>query len=82
MDKLTTLKLLANETRLDIIEFLKKGEQCACNIVPYTGKSQPNVSLHLKKMEEAGLLKSRKQGTKVLYKISDSKVLKLLNTLE
>ncbi len=82
MNKLDYLKLLADETRLSIIELLKNGEQCACKIVPYTKKSQPNVSLHLKKLEEAGILESRKEGTNIRYKIKNKKVLNILKTLE
>ncbi|MFH0875403.1 MAG: metalloregulator ArsR/SmtB family transcription factor [archaeon] len=82
MKKHEFLKALSDETRLKILEFLKNGEQCACKIVPYTKKSQPNVSLHLKKLEEAGILKSRKDGTNILYKISDKKAEKILRLLE
>jgi DNA-binding transcriptional ArsR family regulator len=76
------LKALADETRLSIIEYLKDGEKCACNIVPYTKKSQPNVSLHLKKLEEAGILKSRKDGTKILYHIEDPRVIRIFEILK
>ncbi len=83
MDKrLSTLKLLADSTRLKIIDFLRDGERCACEIVAYTKKSQPNVSLHLKKLEENGILEFRKDGTKVMYKIKDKSVLRILNLLE
>ncbi len=82
MDKLKILKLMADETRLKIIEVLSKGDKCACEIVPFTGKSQPNVSLHLKKMEEAGILSSRKDATKVIFKIKNKKVLKILQILK
>lgn len=80
--KLNFLKMLSDKTRLSIIEFLKQGEKCACDIVPYTKKSQPNVSLHLKKLEQAGILKSRKEGTKVLYKIEDKRTLEIMNILK
>ena len=80
--RIDILKALSNKTRLKIIEFLKGGEKCACKIVPYTKKSQPNVSLHLKKLEEKGILESRKVGTNVYYKIKDNRVLKILKLLE
>ncbi|MEM3374455.1 MAG: metalloregulator ArsR/SmtB family transcription factor [Candidatus Woesearchaeota archaeon] len=80
--KLDILKALADETRLKIIEALKDKEMCACELVPLAKKSQPNVSLHLKKLEENGILKSRKEGTKVIYSIKDKRVLKILNALE
>ncbi len=82
MDKgLTLLRALADETRLKIVRFLLKGERCVCEIIPLTGKSQPNVSLHLKKLEDAGILQSRKEGTKVFYALKDKKVVKLLDML-
>ncbi len=80
--KIKMLKALGDETRLKILEYLKKGEQCACTIVPYTGRSQPNVSLHLKKLEKAGILCSRKEGTRILYKIKNRSFLKILELLK
>ena len=80
-DRLTILKMMADETRLRIIEFLLDGEKCACEVVPFTRKSQPNVSLHLKKLEEAGILGSRKDGTRVFYKIKDRRVIKIFYVL-
>ena len=81
MERLEILKALGQKTRLDIVEFLKQGERCVCEIVPHTGKSQPNVSLQLKRLEEAGILSSRKDGTKVMYSIDDQRILKILNLL-
>ncbi|MBU0757785.1 MAG: metalloregulator ArsR/SmtB family transcription factor [Nanoarchaeota archaeon] len=81
-DRLIILKALADETRIKIIEFLMDGERCACEIVPFTQKSQPNVSLHLKKLEKCGILSSRKDGTKILYKIKDNRVKIVLKTLK
>ena len=82
MDVSEYFGILADKTRLRIIDFLQDGEECACEIVPYTGKSQPNVSLHLKKMEEIGILSSRKDATRVLYKIKDKRVNELLKILK
>ncbi|AJF61135.1 TPA: winged helix-turn-helix transcriptional regulator [Candidatus Woesearchaeota archaeon] len=82
MDVSEYFGILADKTRLRIIDFLQDGEKCACEIVPYTGKSQPNVSLHLKKMEEIGILSSRKDATRVLYKIKDKRVNELLKILK
>ncbi len=82
MDRITFLKALSDPVRLSIIEFLRDGERCACEIVPHTGKSQPNVSLHLKRLEEAGILGSRREGTKVLYRIKDPRTLQILMLLD
>ncbi len=82
MREIQFLKAIADETRLKIIEFLKDGEKCACEIVPHTGKSQPNVSLHLKRLEKAGILEARKEGTNILYRIKDKRVYRILKILE
>ncbi len=67
-------KALSNQTRLDIIKFLLKSEKCVCEIIPHAKKAQPTVSLQLKKLEDLGLIKSRKQGKKVFYSIKEDKL--------
>jgi DNA-binding transcriptional ArsR family regulator len=55
--------------RLAIIDFLGRGEQCVCDIVEHVGAQRSNVSRHLSVMVKAGVLESRKDGLKVLYKL-------------
>ena len=76
------LSVLAQPTRLKILYFLRDGEKCACEIVPYTNKSQPNVSLHLKVLKNAGILEERRDGQKIFYKIRDRRVLKIIDILK
>lgn len=45
------------------------GEACVCDLLD-VGVSQPTVSHHLKKLREAGLLVSRRQGTWVHYRVA------------
>lgn len=73
MDEVSRFKILANKTRLDILKFIKDDWKCVCEIIPKTGKSQPNVSLQLKKMEEKRIITSKKEGTRVYYKLTDEK---------
>ena len=82
VNRIDILKALADDTRLKIIDFLSSGEKCACEIVPYTGKSQPNVSLHLKKLEKLGILKSRKEGTRNIFQVKDKRVFKIFDILK
>ena len=77
----TILKALGDPTRLRIVQFLRDGENCACEIVPHTSKSQPNVSLHLKVLKNAGILEERRDGQKIFYKIRDRRVLKVIDIL-
>jgi len=60
---------MGDESRLRIIQLLLGGEQCACALVPSTGKAQPTVSRHLKILENFGVVKSRRDGVNIWYKI-------------
>jgi ArsR family transcriptional regulator len=72
------LKALSDPTRLKIVELLKQGEICACKFVPLTKKAQPTVSQHLKILENAGIVKSRKEGKTILYSVVDKKIFDLI----
>jgi len=77
-EKTEIFKALADPTRLRIVEFLLSGEQCVCRIIPHTGRAQSTVSLQLAKLENLGVLKSRRDGQKIFYHISNDKVKKIL----
>lgn len=63
------LKAMAQPTRLKIIEFLRDGERCVCEIFPAIGEEQSNTSRHLNMMQAAGVLSRRKDGLKIFYAI-------------
>ena len=62
-------KAIAHPLRIAILDFLKDGEQCVCDIAKYVGSERSNVSRHLSVMVGAGLLEYRKEGLKVIYKL-------------
>jgi DNA-binding transcriptional ArsR family regulator len=70
---------LSDSTRLKILEFLRTGEKCVCEIIPYVGLVQPVVSRHLKILKNYGLVKDRKDGTKRLYSISEPKIFDVMD---
>lgn len=78
MDNVKVFRVLADPTRLKILEILRNGERCACEIPAKVGKSQPNVSLHLKMLKDAGILSSRKDGKKILYSVAKPEIYKLI----
>lgn len=80
--KVKLLKALGDETRLDIVRCLLDGEKCACKVVPASGKAQPTVSRHLKILEGAGVLESRRVGVNIWYKIKSDEARKILNVLD
>jgi len=71
-------KALSDPTRLKIIELLEKREICACEFAPLTKKAQPTVSQHLRILETAGIIKSRKEGKMILYSIDDKRIFGLI----
>lgn len=62
-------KAVAHPLRLAIVDFLKDGEQCVCDIAEHIGSEHSNVSRHLSVMVNAGVLEYRKEGLKVIYRL-------------
>jgi DNA-binding transcriptional ArsR family regulator len=82
MNEVDVFKALADPTRLKILECIKDGEKCICEVIPYTGKSQPNVSQHLKVLKIAGLVDERREGTRILLKASNKKIFDIINSVK
>jgi DNA-binding transcriptional ArsR family regulator len=76
--KAEILKAIAQPTRLKILELLKGGERCVCEIYPALDQEQPNISKHLNFMKRAGILDSRKDGLRIIYWIKAPEVLDIL----
>jgi ArsR family transcriptional regulator len=73
-----TFRALSNPVRIRIVEIIGKGELCACEIPRKVGRAQPTVSQHLKLLEAAGILASRRDGKKVLYSVRSGAVFDLI----
>ena len=70
---------LGDSTRLSILESLREGEKTTSQIVSETsGQSQSNISNHLSCLLDCGLVKNRRQGKNIFYRLGDKKVSKLL----
>jgi ArsR family transcriptional regulator, arsenate/arsenite/antimonite-responsive transcriptional repressor len=75
---INVFKALSDETRLRILKLLERGELCVCDVVAALDMVQPRVSFHLRVLKKAALLKGRKQGKWMHYKIDDSDLFKRL----
>ena len=75
------IKAIGDPTRLKIIYLLEHGELCVCEIMTVLDKPQPTVSHHLNLLKNAGLLKWRKEGVWIHYKLSNPKLLDSLKHL-
>lgn len=75
-EMLKTFKALSDENRLRILKLLEHGELCVCEIVAAFGTGQPKISFHLAALKNAGLVKDRKEGKWMHYRIDDSDLFK------
>jgi len=82
MGEVDIFKALADPTRLKILECIREEEKCICKIIPYTGKSQPNVSQHLKVLNHAGIIKERKDGTRIMVKVSNKDIYTIIDQVK
>jgi ArsR family transcriptional regulator len=64
-------KALCDETRLQILEFLRSGEKCACDLLEIISVGQSTLSHHMKIIVESGIVKARKDGKWTYYSISE-----------
>lgn len=79
MDELLSVfKALSDETRLRIVKLLENGELCVCHLVAAVDMSQPKVSFHLRALKEAGLVKDRREGKWMHYRLNESDLFKRL----
>lgn len=74
-------KALASANRLELLEALAQGERSVDGLAQASGMSVANTSHHLQILRGGGLVQSRKEGTQVIYSLSDDKVLLLLTSL-
>jgi ArsR family transcriptional regulator len=68
--------------RLAVIDFLKDGEQCVCDIAEYVGAKRSNVSRHLGVLLKAGVISQRKDGLKMIYALRTPCVLNFMKCVE
>ncbi|MCI5073389.1 metalloregulator ArsR/SmtB family transcription factor [bacterium] len=70
-------KILSEPLRLAIVQLLMSGEMNVTDLHTELNCSQPNVSKHLKMLEQAGYVKKEKHGVSVYYSIADKMVFQL-----
>ena len=74
-------KALSHPLRERMLWMLGEGERCGCEFSPELGVDPSIVSRYLGVLERAGLLTSRREGVRVMWKLADSKLLDVLEQL-
>jgi ArsR family transcriptional regulator, arsenate/arsenite/antimonite-responsive transcriptional repressor len=60
---------LSDETRLEIVELLRGGERCVCELTDTLDAAQSRLSFHLRVLKHAGIVRDRKDGRWVHYEL-------------
>jgi ArsR family transcriptional regulator len=74
-------RVLGEPVRVRILEELRDGEKNVSELVAATGSTQPNVSKHLRTLQEAGLIGRRQSGNQVYCFIDDPTVFDLCDVV-
>jgi DNA-binding transcriptional ArsR family regulator len=74
-------RAMGEPLRLHLLQELEGGERSVSALAESVESTQPNVSRHLKILQDAGLVKRRQQGTTVYYSIADEMVLELCDVI-
>jgi ArsR family transcriptional regulator len=74
-------RILGEPVRIRILQVLQDGERNVSDLVAAIGSTQPNVSKHLRILQESGIVARRQQGNLVYYEIADPSVLDLCDAV-
>src|SRR3954470_8542017 len=71
LDRATQLfHALSDPTRLSILQRLRFGERCVCDLTDALEAAQPRLSFHLKVLKTAGLVTDRREGRWMYYTLN------------
>ncbi len=74
-------RVIGEPMRIRLLDRLRSGELGVAELASAVAASQQNVSKHLGVLHEAGIVRRRKQGNRVLYAIADEAVFALCETV-
>jgi ArsR family transcriptional regulator len=74
-------RILGEPVRIRIIQTLESGEKNVSELVAEVGSTQPNVSKHLRILQESGVVSRRQDGNLVYYAIADPSVIELCDAV-
>ena len=82
MNGISLLKCICDETRFEILELLQKNKElCVNDFVKELEIEQPLVSHHLKTLKNCGIVRSREEGKRSMYAISNSQLYELISNV-
>ena len=76
------IKAMAHPARLIVLEALKNGERCVCELNKLVELDQSTLSRHLSVLKNSGIISDEKRGLNVFYKLRCPCVLKYIDCIE
>ncbi|HEC82675.1 MAG TPA: transcriptional regulator [Thermoplasmatales archaeon] len=76
------LKCIVDANRRKILKFLGRGERCVKDIANHLGIEQSLASHHLKVLRDCGLVKTRHDGKRIMYNLSNPEIDSVLGMIE
>ena len=70
-DRARLLKVMAHPMRLEILDIIRRSDECVCHLSAVLDKPQPDVSQQLAVLRNAGVITDRKDGNLVYYGLAD-----------
>ena len=68
---------LSDETRLEVLDMLRGGERCVCELQEQLDAAQSRLSFHLRVLKDAGLVRDRKEGRWSYYTLVPERLAEL-----
>ena len=65
---------LSEPTRLRLVDLLRGGERCVCELTEAMETGQSRLSFHLKALKDAGIVQDRREGRWVYYGLNQERV--------
>ena len=73
---------LSDQTRLSILQRLRFGERCVCDLTDALDAAQSRLSFHLKVLKDAGLVTDRRQGRWMYYTLNTDALAEVAELVE
>lgn len=73
---------LSDETRLQILDLLRRGECCVCELTDKLDAAQSRLSFHLRTLKDAGLVTDRREGRWIHYALRHEALEELAEAIE
>jgi ArsR family transcriptional regulator len=74
-------KAIAHPHRMKVLDLLRKGERCVCELAPELGITESNLSQHLAILRKAGLVDTRREGHAIFYRVRAPRIFTVIDEM-